>query len=226
MAEINLLEQERKNSFTEVGSVEEAMNISIKEHMATIQDIRRQMDEELSTMDVHDYINNYLARHCGFVSTDDPYDDVTWLEFAGGIYRPVNLTHRGKIVAQVPSIYPDGFYHLVSSDKDTVDPGDDTIGGTLVKINQYAENYHELGTAERKNYFDALASRVSPEAIEAHKAKWREFFKVMGVLDITSELKGETRSEQEVENTSGQSVNSTGLVNNVGLDFISDDEDY
>lgn len=220
MAEINLLEQEKDTSFSEINSVEEAMNISIKEHMATIQDIRRQMDEELSTMDVHDYINNYLARHCGFVSTDDPYDDVTWLEFAGGIYRPVNLTHKGKIVAQVPSIYPDGFYHLVSTDKETVEPGDDTVGGTLVKINQYAENYHELGTAERKNYFDALASRVSPEAIEEHKQKWKEFFKVMGVLDIADKLKEEAQPTQE------ESKPSTQSVNNVSLDFISDDEDY
>lgn len=222
MAEINLLEQENKNSLNEVESVEEAMNLSIKEHMATIQDIRRQMDEELSTMDVHDYINNYLARHCGFVSTEDPYDDVTWLEFAGGVYRPVNLTHKGKIVAQVPSIYPDGFYHLVSADKDTVEPGDDTVGGTLVKINRYAENYHELGTAERKDYFDALVSRVSPEAIEAHKAKWREFFKVMGVLDIADKIKAENQPErqEEEEKPSNQSVN------NVSLDFISDDDDY
>ena len=220
MAEINLLEQEKNTSFSEINSVEEAMNISIKEHMATIQDIRRQMDEELSTMDVHDYINNYLARHCGFVSTDDPYDDTTWLEFAGGVYRPVNLTHKGKIVAQVPSIYPDGFYHLVSADKETVEPGDDTVGGTLVKINQYAENYHELGTAERKNYFGALASRVSPEAIEAHKQKWKEFFKVMGVLDIADKLKEEAHPTQE------ESKPSTQSVNNVSLDFISDDEDY
>lgn len=220
MAEINLLEQEKNTSFSEINSVEEAMNISIKEHMATIQDIRRQMDEELSTMDVHDYINNYLARHCGFVSTDDPYDDTTWLEFAGGVYRPVNLTHKGKVVAQVPSIYPDGFYHLVSADKETVEPGDDTVGGTLVKINQYAENYHELGTAERKNYFDALASRVSPEAIEEHKQKWKEFFKVMGVLDIADKLKEETQSTHE------ESKPSTQAVNNVSLDFISDDEDY
>ena len=221
MAEINLLEQENKNSLNEVESVEEAMNLSIKEHMATIQDIRRQMDEELSTMDVHDYINNYLARHCGFVSTEDPYDDVTWLEFAGGVYRPVNLTHKGKIVAQVPSIYPDGFYHLVSADKDTVDPGDDTVGGTLVKINRYAENYHELGTAERKDYFDALVSRVSPEAIEAHKAKWREFFKVMGVLDIADKIKAENQPERQEEEKP-----STQSVNNVSLDFISDDDDY
>lgn len=221
MAEINLLEQENKNSLNEVESVEEAMNLSIKEHMATIQDIRRQMDEELSTMDVHDYINNYLARHCGFVSTEDPYDDVTWLEFAGGVYRPVNLTHKGKIVAQVPSIYPDGFYHLVSADKDTVEPGDDTVGGTLVKINRYAENYHELGTAERKDYFDALVSRVSPEAIEAHKAKWREFFKVMGVLDIADKIKAENQPEQKEEEKP-----STQSVNNVSLDFISDDDDY
>ena len=220
MAEINLLEQEKNISFSDINSVEEAMNISIKEHMATIQDIRRQMDEELSSMDVHDYINNYLARHCGFVSTDDPYDDVTWLEFAGGVYRPVNLTHKGKIVAQVPSIYPDGFYHLVSADKETVEPGDDTVGGTLVKINQYAENYHELGTAERKNYFDALASRVSPEAIEAHKQKWKEFFKVMGVLDIADKLKAEETPEKE------EAKPSTQAVNNVSLDFISDDEDY
>lgn len=220
MAEINLLEQEKNTSFSDINSVEEAMNISIKEHMATIQDIRRQMDEELSSMDVHDYINNYLARHCGFVSTDDPYDDVTWLEFAGGVYRPVNLTHKGKIVAQVPSIYPDGFYHLVSADKETVEPGDDTVGGTLVKINQYAENYHELGTAERKNYFDALASRVSPEAIEAHKQKWKEFFKVMGVLDIADKLKAEETPEKEEVKPSAQAVN------NVSLDFISDDEDY
>nr|DAK63304.1 MAG TPA: hypothetical protein [Caudoviricetes sp.]DAR02534.1 MAG TPA: hypothetical protein [Caudoviricetes sp.] len=220
MAEINLLEQEKNTSFSDINSVEEAMNISIKEHMATIQDIRRQMDEELSSMDVHDYINNYLARHCGFVSTDDPYDDVTWLEFAGGVYRPVNLTHKGKIVAQVPSIYPDGFYHLVSADKETVEPGDDTVGGTLVKINQYAENYHELGTAERKNYFDALASRVSPEAIEAHKQKWKEFFKVMGVLDIADKLKAEETPEKE------EVKPSTQAVNNVSLDFISDDEDY
>ena len=220
MAEINLLEQEKNTSFSDINSVEEAMNISIKEHMATIQDIRRQMDEELSSMDVHDYINNYLARHCGFVSTDDPYDDVTWLEFAGGVYRPVNLTHKGKIVAQVPSIYPDGFYHLVSADKETVEPGDDTVGGTLVKINQYAENYHELGTAERKNYFDALASRVSPEAIEAHKQKWKEFFKVMGVLDIADKLKAEETPEKE------EAKPSTQAVNNVSLDFISDDEDY
>ena len=220
MAEINLLEQEKNTSFSDINSVEEAMNISIKEHMATIQDIRRQMDEELSSMDVHDYINNYLARHCGFVSTDDPYDDVTWLEFAGGVYRPVNLTHKGKIVAQVPSIYPDGFYHLVSADKETVEPGDDTVGGTLVKINQYAENYHELGTAERKNYFDALASRVSPEAIEAHKQKWKEFFKVMGVLDIADKLKAEETPEKEEVKPSIQ------VVNNVSLDFISDDEDY
>nr|DAO83357.1 MAG TPA: hypothetical protein [Caudoviricetes sp.] len=221
MAEINLLEQENKNSLNEVESVEEAMNLSIKEHMATIQDIRRQMDEELSTMDVHDYINNYLARHCGFVSTEDPYDDVTWLEFAGGVYRPVNLTHKGKIVAQVPSIYPDGFYHLVSADKDTVEPGDDTVGGTLVKINRYAENYHELGTAERKDYFDALVSRVSPEAIEAHKAKWREFFKVMGVLDIADKIKAENQPERQEEEKP-----STQSVNNVSLDFISDDDDY
>lgn len=221
MAEINLLEQENKNSLNEVESVEEAMNLSIKEHMATIQDIRRQMDEELSTMDVHDYINNYLARHCGFVSTEDPYDDVTWLEFAGGVYRPVNLTHKGKIVAQVPSIYPDGFYHLVSTDKDTVEPGDDTVGGTLVKINRYAENYHELGTAERKDYFDALVSRVSPEAIEAHKAKWREFFKVMGVLDIADKIKAENQPERQEEDKP-----STQSVNNVSLDFISDDDDY
>lgn len=221
MAEINLLEQENQNSLNEVESVEEAMNLSIKEHMATIQDIRRQMDEELSTMDVHDYINNYLARHCGFVSTDDPYDDVTWLEFAGGVYRPVNLTHKGKIVAQVPSIYPDGFYHLVSADKETVEPGDDTVGGTLVKINQYAENYHELGTAERKNYFDALASRVSPEAIEAHKQKWKEFFKVMGVLDIADKIKAENQPVQKEEEKP-----STQSVNNVSLDFISDDDDY
>lgn len=220
MAEINLLEQEKNTSFSDINSVEEAMNISIKEHMAAIQDIRRQMDEELSSMDVHDYINNYLARHCGFVSTDDPYDDVTWLEFAGGMYRPVNLTHKGKIVAQVPSIYPDGFYHLVSADKETVEPGDDTVGGTLVKINQYAENYHELGTAERKNYFDALASRVSPEAIEAHKQKWKEFFKVMGVLDIADKLKAEETPEKE------EVKPSTQAVNNVSLDFISDDEDY
>lgn len=220
MAEINLLEQEKNTSFSEINSVEEAMNISIKEYMATIQDIRRQMDEELSTMDVHDYINNYLARHCGFVSTEDPYDDVTWLEFAGGVYRPVNLTHKGKIVAQVPSIYPDGFYHLVSADKETVEPGDDTVGGTLVKINQYAENYHELGTAERKNYFDALASRVSPEAIEAHKQKWKEFFKVMGVLGIADKLKEEAQPEKE------ESKPATQSVNNVSLDFISDDEDY
>lgn len=220
MAEINLLEQEKNTSFSDINSVEEAMNISIKEHMATIQDIRRQIDEELSSMDVHDYINNYLARHCGFVSTDDPYDDVTWLEFAGGVYRPVNLTHKGKIVAQVPSIYPDGFYHLVSADKETVEPGDDTVGGTLVKINQYAENYHELGTAERKNYFDALASRVSPEAIEAHKQKWKEFFKVMGVLDIADKLKAEETPEKE------EVKPSTQAVNNVSLDFISDDEDY
>lgn len=220
MAEINLLEQEKNTSFSDINSVEEAMNISIKEHMATIQDIRRQMDEELSSMDVHDYINNYLARHCGFVSTDDPYDDVTWLEFAGGVYRPVNLTHKGKIVAQVPSIYPDGFYHLVSADKETVEPGDDTVGGTLVKINQYAENYHELGTAERKNYFDALASRVSPEAIEEHKQKWKEFFKVMGVLDIADKLKAEETPEKE------EVKPSTQAVNNVSLDFISDDEDY
>lgn len=221
MAEINLLEQENKNSLNEVESVEEAMNLSIKEHMATIQDIRRQMDEELSTMDVHDYINNYLARHCGFVSTEDPYDDVTWLEFAGGVYRPVNLTHKGKIVAQVPSIYPDGFYHLVSTDKDTVEPGDDTVGGTLVKINRYAENYHELGTAERKDYFDALVSRVSPEAIEAHKAKWREFFKVMGVLDIADKIKAENQPVQKEEEKP-----STQSVNNVSLDFISDDDGY
>lgn len=221
MAEINLLEQENKNSLNEVESVEEAMNLSIKEHMATIQDIRRQMDEELSTMDVHDYINNYLARHCGFVSTEDPYDDVTWLEFAGGVYRPVNLTHKGKIVAQVPSIYPDGFYYLVSADKDTVEPGDDTVGGTLVKINRYAENYHELGTAERKDYFDALVSRVSPEAIEAHKAKWREFFKVMGVLDIADKIKAENQPERQEEEKP-----STQSVNNVSLDFISDDDDY
>lgn len=221
MAEINLLEQENQNSLNEVESVEEAMNLSIKEHMATIQDIRRQMDEELSTMDVHDYINNYLARHCGFVSTEDPYDDVTWLEFAGGVYRPVNLTHKGKIVAQVPSIYPDGFYHLVSTDKDTVEPGDDTVGGTLVKINRYAENYHELGTAERKDYFDALVSRVSPEAIEAHKAKWREFFKVMGVLDIADKIKAENQPERQEEEKP-----STQSVNNVSLDFISDDDDY
>ena len=220
MAEINLLEQEKNTSFSEINSVEEAMNISIKEHMATIQDIRRQMDEELSTMDVHDYINNYLARHCGFVSTDDPYDDTTWLEFAGGVYRPVNLTHKGKIVAQVPSIYPDGFYHLVSADKETVEPGDEKVGGNSVKINQYAENYHELGTAERKNYFDALASRVSPEAIEAHKQKWKEFFKVMGVLDIADKLKEEAHPTQE------ESKPSTQSVNNVSLDFISDDEDY
>lgn len=220
MAEINLLEQEKNTSFSDINSVEEAMNISIKEHMATIQDIRRQMDEELSSMGVHDYINNYLARHCGFVSTDDPYDDVTWLEFAGGVYRPVNLTHKGKIVAQVPSIYPDGFYHLVSADKETVEPGDDTVGGTLVKINQYAENYRELGTAERKNYFDALASRVSPEAIEAHKQKWKEFFKVMGVLDIADKLKAEEIPEKE------EVKPSTQAVNNVSLDFISDDEDY
>nr|DAX86783.1 MAG TPA: hypothetical protein [Caudoviricetes sp.] len=220
MAEINLLEQEKNTSFSDINSVEEAMNISIKEHMATIQDIRRQMDEELSTMDVHDYINNYLARHCGFVSTDDPYDDTTWLEFAGGVYRPVNLTHKGKIVAQVPSIYPDGFYHLVSADKETVEPGDDTVGGTLVKINQYAENYHELGTAERKNYFDALASRVSPEAIEEHKQKWKEFFKVMGVLDIADKLKEDIQPIQE------ESKPATQSVNNVSLDFISDDEDY
>lgn len=220
MAEINLLEQEKNTSFSEINSVEEAMNISIKEHMATIQDIRRQMDEELSTMDVHDYINNYLARHCGFVSTDDLYDDTTWLEFAGGVYRPVNLTHKGKVVAQVPSTYPDGFYHLVSADKETVEPGDDTVGGTLVKINQYAENYHELGTAERKNYFDALASRVSPEAIEAHKQKWKEFFKVMGVLDIADKLKEDAQPTQEESKPSIQSVN------NVSLDFISDDEDY
>lgn len=221
MAEINLLEQENKNSLNEVESVEEAMNLSIKEYMATIQDIRRQMDEELSTMDVHDYINNYLARHCGFVSTEDPYDDVTWLEFAGGVYRPVNLTHKGKIVAQVPSIYPDGFYYLVSADKDTVEPGDDTVGGTLVKINRYAENYHELGTAERKDYFDALVSRVSPEAIEAHKAKWREFFKVMGVLDIADKIKAENQPERQEEEKP-----STQSVNNVSLDFISDDDDY
>lgn len=221
MAEINLLEQENKNSLNEVESVEEAMNLSIKEHMATIQDIRRQMDEELSTMDVHDYINNYLARHCGFVSTEDLYDDVTWLEFAGGVYRPVNLTHKGKIVAQVPSIYPDGFYHLVSADKDTVEPGDDTVGGTLVKINRYAENYHELGTAERKDYFDALVSRVSPEAIEAHKAKWREFFKVMGVLDIADKIKAENQPERQEEEKP-----STQSVNNISLDFISDDDDY
>lgn len=221
MAEINLLEQENQNSLNEVESVEEAMNLSIKEHMATIQDIRRQMDEELSTMDVHDYINNYLARHCGFVSTEDPYDDVTWLEFAGGVYRPVNLTHKGKIVAQVPSIYPDGFYHLVSADKDTVEPGDDTVGGTLVKINRYAENYHELGTAERKDYFDALVSRVSPEAIGAHKAKWREFFKVMGVLDIADKIKAENQPERQEEEKP-----STQSVNNVSLDFISDDDDY
>ena len=220
MAEINLLEEEKNTSFSEINSVEEAMNISIKEHMATIQDIRRQMDEELSTMDVHDYINNYLARHCGFVSTDDPYDDTTWLEFAGGVYRPVNLTHKGKVVAQVPSIYPDGFYHLVSADKETVEPGDDMVGGTLVKINQYAENYHELGTAERKNYFDALASRVSPEAIEAHKQKWKEFFKTMGVLDIADKLKEEAQPEKE------ESKPATQSVNNVSLDFISDDEDY
>lgn len=220
MAEINLLEQEKNTSFSDINSVEEAMNISIKEHMATIQDIRRQMDEELSTMDVHDYINNYLARHCGFVSTDDPYDDTTWLEFAGGVYRPVNLTHKGKIVAQVPSIYPDGFYHLVSADKETVEPGDDTVGGTLVKINQYAENYHELGTAERKNYFDALASRVSPEAIEEHKQKWKEFFKVMGVLDIADKLK------EDIQPTQEESKPATQSVNNVSLDFISDDEDY
>ena len=132
----------------------------------------------------------------------------------------MNLTHKGKVVAQVPSIYPDGFYHLVSADKETVEPGDDTVGGTLVKINQYAENYHELGTAERKNYFDALASRVSPEAIEAHKQKWKEFFKVMGVLDIADKLK------EDIQPTQEESKPSTQYVNNVSLDFISDDEDY
>lgn len=220
MGEFNILEQEKNSSLTEVRTVEDAMNISVKEHMETIQDIRRQIDEELSTMDVHDYIDNYLARHCGFISDNDTYDDTTWLEFAGGIYRPVNLTHRGKVVAQVPSIYPDGFYHLVSTDKETVDPGDDTIGSTLVKINQYAENYHELGTAERKDYFDALVSRIEPEVIEAHKQKWKEFFKTMGVLDIADKIKGESNHQENEEKHVTQSVN------NVSLDFISDDEDY
>lgn len=220
MGEFNILEQEKNSSLSEVRTVEDAMNISVKEHMETIQDIRRQINEELSTMDVHDYIDNYLARHCGFISDNDAYDDTTWLEFAGGIYRPVNLTHRGKVVAQVPSIYPDGFYHLVSTDKETVDPGDDTIGSTLVKINQYAENYHELGTAERKDYFDALVSRIEPEAIEAHKQKWKEFFKTMGVLDIADKIKDDSKHQENQEKPLTESVN------NVSLDFISDDEDY
>lgn len=205
MSEVSLIDIEKNNAEADVTSTEEAMNIAIKEHMQTIQDIRHQIDTELSTIDVNDYIENFLALHCGYVSENDQYSMDTWLEFAGGMYRPVNLTHKGKVIGQVPSLYPDGLYNLVSSEKETVDPDDKTVGNTLQQINQYAENYHEIGNAERKNYYDALVSRVDSDVINAHKEKWKEFFRFMGVIDKnvnSTETKKETQVNENKNNIS------------------------
>lgn len=207
MSEVSLIEIEKNNGEVDVTNTEEAMNIAIKEHMKTIQDIRHQIDTELSSIDVNDYIENFLALHCGYVSENDQYSMDTWLEFAGGMYRPVNLTHKGKVIGQVPSLYPDGLYNLVSSEKETVDPDDKTVGNTLQQINQYAENYHEIGNAERKNYYDALVSRVDSDVINAHKEKWKEFFRFMGVAGDGAKST-ETKKETETDNTNRNNISN------------------
>ena len=223
---VNLVESEGSiadNLITDGNyDVNKIMVAQIKPHIEDIQKTYKESNsnKNLSVMNVFDYIDKFLMLHLGYPEADSQYDNTLGMEFAGGQYRPVNLIDsEGKIVAQVPSLYPEGFYDLGSREEsiremEETNGNVESLGKKMDDIANYGENYKHQADEMRNELYSKLGARMNSSIMEEHKKKWRDFFKVMGL--IKDENEDDSITHDIVKN---DSVNSNEIV------FISEDDD-
>ena len=183
MAEINLLEQDKLESNEAPKTAFDRLNDWVKPHIETIKEMRAEQLAHPPQMPVHEYIEHFLALHCGFQEDDAKYNMNDWIDFAGSVFMPVDLIDStGTIVAQVPSLVPSEFFVLTNEDKDPLE-GSETLGNTMDRLDQYSRTYKEAAERERINFLDMLSSRVDNKVMDGHRAKWTAFFDKMGILN-------------------------------------------
>lgn len=231
MAFVNLVEEAEadKEKYGEIESIDKNSTVLLRQiqpHLDTLKSDAEEYlkDENLSVMNVHEYIDKFLLLHMGFVDESSSYNNDMWYEFAGGPYRPVNLVDStGEVVVQVPSIFPKEIIHHGTAEeaRETIqnEMGQETLGKKINAIRHYGENYRVQAQNRLDGLYASLVSKISKEAIEEHKKKWEDFFEKMGVFKVTPEMiEGKVSVETVTEST------SQNQVNNPEVEFIFDDE--
>lgn len=182
--ETSLIKEAERYSLTS-DEVKSNADIMFKQAKPVIEDIiatTKEMDNELSSMPVHAYIDNFLHLHLGFSVEGEKYTIEDWFAFSGGPYREVLLLDgNNKVVAVVPSIYPKDAHRLLQDEAKTQQELDNTLGQKLTFIRMQEDNYKQLSEVQRQKLLEDTLNTVDDDVIEAHKKKWREFFLVMGL---------------------------------------------
>lgn len=184
------MQQELKNPSINQPTMPTRETIELDEYKDTIKSLRegfRQIEEqELSSIMVKDYINNFLVLHLHIYNEaeDLTYNMWDWIDFAGSLYREVILLdNHGREIYRIPSILPKDAYVLYNTDKD--EQGNDVMSSTLGQRLQNAKdleyNYAERSRAMRTNIYNDILGRFSDDVIQAHRKRWADFLDFMGV---------------------------------------------
>lgn len=189
MAEINLIKQHRETSIAKDGETfneSVVLQRQIEPIIKEFNQVVKEVNATLSVMGVHEYIENFLALHLGFQEEDIPYTIQDWIDFAGSPSKDVRLVDReGNEVAIVPSVYPTSdCYKVVGDNEVSAETLEMSLGEKMQVIRNVADNYRAQAKHQREMLDDDLLNRFSKQHLEAHRLRWREFFKKMGLGEI------------------------------------------
>lgn len=205
MAEYSLVDTANELSIVRPGEEFDEQAIMIKGIRPVIESLNNEAklkNESRSVINVLEYIDNFLPMHCGYVTDEDRFTIEDWLDFAGGPYNEVYLVDKdGNIVATVPSIYPNNSYVLLNNEVEEIDESVTSLGRKFEIINNTSDNYRTISRKSRTDLYESMLERFDKSVIEAHKAKWNDFFVKMGLFKPTNETNDkQTNSEDDVVN--------------------------
>ena len=155
-----------------------------------MQSINQLHEEVTSTrvnnINVDDLIEIWLPMFMGWQDSKSHLTIAHWISFAGTELSRVDVLGRdGKVMFQVPPMYPDEAVVAVNRDTGVDEATADSLNNLLTGNIEVARARSDLGPLHET--LSVLGERISPSAIQKHKVEWEQFYKNMGVWELTPE---------------------------------------
>ena len=179
--------------------------------------------EDVSSIAVHDLIEEWLPLFMGWKDEKTRYSLKDWVAFAGTEHSYVNvLGKNGEVMFQVPPLHPPQAFVDVNNGVSIEECS--SVNQLMMETSQIAQTQGDIRPVTE--VFDVLANRFSGSKMEAFREEWKQFFKNMGLWDLSegrpdNQATSQTRQNSEVTTTSKVATNQ--VESNISpSDFIFD----
>lgn len=191
--------------------------LQVQEHLANIKELNEDAQEDIKQMPVTEYIKHFLKLHMGHTDENQRFNLNDWIDFAGGLYQPVELINPdGSVYATVPPMAPRGAYKLEGERESFSEAVQNnvSISGRLNEIDQMRNNYLPAAEQASTDLFASLVSNIDNKSVDDLKKEWLDFFSFMKVIP-----------ENQSTNQSTTPNQSTPQETKENIEFIVDYDD-